>query len=290
VDLNEIPRGIVRDDMEPPTIEMGDEIFNITGDDDEWYSQVTSATYYVVLPEDITIEDETITAGSYMMGDFDIGDLDLTATTIQFTGGRSPEDFTDFQPVDPDVIPAEIPDDLNERGVMVFEATGYLDNVFVFVMEGEGPEYIFIEDFEGDFDTVPVNWENRVITGTGWLKGSTSDGSDGVFVYHDDDIGYNDAWLITPQIVLPDNETIELSFSQMGGFNTWYEYHGIWISTTDSSSDSFIRLQELGPADPIGWSDIIIDISEYRGESIYLAFVYRGDWADRWYIDNVVVE
>ena len=276
--------------MEPPTIEMGDEIFNITGDDHEWYLQVTSAIYYVVLPEDITVEDETVTAGAYMMGDFDLGDLELTATTIQFTGGRLPMDFTDFQPIDPDVIPAEIPDDNLERGIMVFGATGYLDNVFVFENQKDGNEFIFMEDFEGDFTDVPNDWTNLVLSGTGWLKGSTTADSDGVYMYHNDNLGFNDAWLITPQIELPDQETIELSFSQTNGFSSWYEYHGIWISTTDSSSSSFIRLQDLGPADDTAWGDMIIDLSDYRGESIYLAFVYRGDWADKWYIDNVMVK
>jgi flagellar hook capping protein FlgD len=96
-----------------------------------------------------------------------------------------------------------------------------------------------------------------------------------------------DDWLVSPQVTL--TEQTQLSFFEMNQYlPTWYEHHGLWVSTGsgDPGDGDFELVQEFDA--PIEeWTEQIVDLSEYSNTPIYIAFKYAGFYATRWYIDDV---
>lgn len=102
------------------------------------------------------------------------------------------------------------------------------------------------------------------------------------------DPGQN-GWLITPGISVP--ETGNFAFSWWN-FNDWppaYVYNGLWINTVSDPDDrDWVELWTPSTVE-FEWSEEVISLMEYAGETVYLAFVYTGYEGDTWYIDDVMV-
>ncbi|HDD24878.1 MAG TPA: hypothetical protein ENF52_05535, partial [Chloroflexi bacterium] len=147
----------------------------------------------------------------------------------------------------------------------------------------------FFEGFEGAFP--PAGW---VLTQTGatddpgWVTTTTAyEGS--LAAYHNDDntTGSAISWMIMPPVTVPDGG--ELVFWQTTVYGAWYnEYHGVWISTASNDPADFVELEEI-PVSDGAWTQYVVDLSAYVGQSIYIAFRYEGDYADEWYVDNVSI-
>jgi len=151
----------------------------------------------------------------------------------------------------------------------------------------------------------PTNW-NVYMTGDatdpGFLQ---TDGSSPFFgpgghtgtysAAHNDDNLTNPAesWLVTPQLAIPSG-TSYIHFFEAVHYPTYYDYHGLWVSTGDGdpNNGAFVELQEFDSSAYTAdtWYGQNIDLSSYAGQSIYLAFRYTGDYADEWYIDDVTVD
>ncbi|MBN1921454.1 MAG: S8 family serine peptidase [Anaerolineae bacterium] len=142
-------------------------------------------------------------------------------------------------------------------------------------------QYTPTESFEGTFP--PAGWTLNAASGVNWVQTTSRYYTGAYSAYHDDTSGGQDAWLITPQF--PGGGTF--SFWQNQNYSTWYVYHGLWISTTDSNPASFTELVNLGAGTEDTWEEIPVDLSAYAGQDIYLAFRYQGDFSDEWYIDDV---
>ncbi len=106
----------------------------------------------------------------------------------------------------------------------------------------------------------------------------------------DDVSGHDTSFLITPMLTsLPGNQ--QLSFYQDEAYSSsFYVYHGVWISTTDTNPSSFTEVSEILPPTSGAYEEVTLDLSSYAGQNIYLAFVYVGDFADEWYVDAVSVD
>lgn len=106
----------------------------------------------------------------------------------------------------------------------------------------------------------------------------------------DDEFGTDTSWMILSQLnnLTPNSE---LTFWQNQNYDTYYTYHGVWISTNSNNPQSgdFIQLDSLGAGTEDTWEKKTINLSAYSGQNIYLAFVYIGDFADEWYIDDIKV-
>ncbi len=145
------------------------------------------------------------------------------------------------------------------------------------------------EDFEGSFP--PAGWvltETGDVADPGWVQTSLRANSGTYSAYHNDDNLSSAAigWMIMPQITVPGAGS-DLVFWQNQNFETWIEYHGIWVSTATNDPSDFVELIELGAGTEDTWEEVTIDLDAYAGQTIYLAFRYEGDWADEWYIDDV---
>ncbi|RKZ01207.1 MAG: hypothetical protein DRQ10_02580, partial [Candidatus Hydrothermota bacterium] len=163
------------------------------------------------------------------------------------------------------------------------------------------PTPSFTESFEGG--TVPPSGWTQYITGdstAGW-RIYTGDESwtttstppiDGDYAagHNDDDVSNEcDDWLVSPLLHVDD--VAALSFFYMTHFTPSYPgYHGVWVSTgsPDPADSDYVEVLDLtGIASENEWSRTVVDLSAYTGQYIYIAFRYRGDWDDEWFIDDI---
>ena len=125
---------------------------------------------------------------------------------------------------------------------------------------------------------------------------TTSSNSGDYAIWHDDNnvaTGAND-WIVSPAIDLSDFANSELSFYQKNTYMaSYYDYHGVYVSTVggDPSTDmTWVELSEESTA-YTAYTETLLDLSAYDGEErVHIAFVYHGDYATNWYIDDVLVE
>ncbi|MDY0320048.1 MAG: choice-of-anchor J domain-containing protein, partial [Candidatus Cloacimonadaceae bacterium] len=98
-----------------------------------------------------------------------------------------------------------------------------------------------------------------------------------------------DGWLITPPIVLPANAKMELSFWNYNQFAGDMVYNGVMINSSPDPEDA--NWEEIwSPATvTTAWSQESLTLNAYAGQTVYLAFVYRGYNADAWYLDDVEI-
>ena len=101
-----------------------------------------------------------------------------------------------------------------------------------------------------------------------------------------------EGWLITPKFSLPANGDFMLEFWSHVYEAQFFVYSGVWISTTNTNTTSFIELHELFGAEIPNeqWIKIQVPLTAYAGQNIYLAFKYRnngGQSGHMWSVDDV---
>ncbi len=150
--------------------------------------------------------------------------------------------------------------------------------------------------YHTNFDTwLPDGWslEQLGTAETNWLPHTAIGGIEqgAVHFWHEGD---HNSWLISGGIELdaldhPDAYYL-LSFEDFGFEMDWYDYSGVYISdgSGDPADNDFVEIYEAdGAVD--SWNAVEIDISDFAGETIYLAFVYHGNYAHLWAVDNVEI-
>jgi len=149
------------------------------------------------------------------------------------------------------------------------------------------------EDWPPSCSPGPQCWRTQVLTADSryWEGTATRARSGAHSIYHDDNFGPQDAWLVTPRIT--PTEQSELVFWQLD--NYWdlgrYEKHSVWVSAGngDPKYQEFVQLAETAPGAEETWEEVRLSLVDYAGQPIYLAFRYEGDYADEWFIDDVEV-
>ena len=83
-------------------------------------------------------------------------------------------------------------------------------------------------------------------------------------------------WLISPALDLTSlTGTIKLSYFVKGHDDTFYaEHYKVRISTTTSDTASFSTVLVNDTIPMVGWNEKTVDLSEYAGQTIYIAFVH----------------
>ena len=100
-----------------------------------------------------------------------------------------------------------------------------------------------------------------------------------------------DSWLVSPAITIPAGEEYMLSFWEKNQYmGSWYDYSGVLISTGSNSPghENFIEAYESNSSIST-YTQKFIDLSAYAGQTIYIAFVYRGNDAHNWWVDEVQI-
>ncbi len=148
-------------------------------------------------------------------------------------------------------------------------------------------EYPWMPEFEGtDF---PAGWRHYTLGDAGAWE--ISDGQ----LYHRDtqQDQMADSWLITPQIELPGNENMLLSFIEKNQFMSEYGYSGVLISTGSGNPNHghFVELYEsddnIGIVEP---KETMLGLGDYVGELVYIAFNYSGEFAHRWWVYDLMID
>jgi hypothetical protein len=121
-----------------------------------------------------------------------------------------------------------------------------------------------------------------------------ADDTDAYTLYHDDDdtggAGNVDNWIITPFLDCTQLTEPMLSFVEYQTYAvTWYEFHAVYYSEdydgTNKETATWTELQN-GSA-PVGEPTIVEHAIPSTTTAI--AWRYQGDYADNWFIDDVMV-
>jgi len=142
--------------------------------------------------------------------------------------------------------------------------------------------------------TLPAGWTMYDLDGAGtfWQVSSTYSHSSPNSFKH----GYSTAvpegqngWLITPPVQIPTTGHYVLSWWNYNVYPAWMVYNGLKVNTTDDPNDpNWIEL--WSPASVASaWSNAVVNITPYAGQTVYFAFNYQGYDADDWYIDDVSI-
>jgi hypothetical protein len=138
-----------------------------------------------------------------------------------------------------------------------------------------------------------VGW-TLVNAGAGFVQTDLRVHSGDSSAYHNDNSGQQDDWMVTPAVDLTGSVNARLTFFQNNNWGvSYYEYHGIYVTTDTTGIMGDTAAWDLvynGVALEDAWEQIIIDLSAYDGQTIYVGFYYSGNNADEWYIDDVIVE
>ena len=148
------------------------------------------------------------------------------------------------------------------------------------------PIEIINESFEDAFP--PSGWATYAV-GSGWYQSSSYSHTGTYCAYHTYEYTSCDDWLVTPQFTVPDGAV--LTFWERTYWDSYYVYHGIWISTGsgDPADGDFVELMEDNAATGGTWVQTTVDLSAYAGQQVYIAFRYQGYNADTWAIDDVMI-
>ena len=152
-------------------------------------------------------------------------------------------------------------------------------------------EFPWTEDFE-DGDVPPATWSHYALGEGGWSISETPHTGDYAAQHAYTDEGEKaDSWLVTPQIKIPEDERWALNFFENNASMGEYGYSGVRISTASGNPehDDFVEVYE-SDENVDGYTEKKIDLTEYTGEVIYIAFVYQGEFAHDWWIDDITVE
>ncbi|MEE4178271.1 MAG: DUF5689 domain-containing protein [Bacteroides sp.] len=173
-----------------------------------------------------------------------------------------------------------------KTGIVLLEADATEEVMLVAVDANLITEFPWLESFD---TFLPEGWNTYYPEGDGeWVAGG--DGAYHAFVQ----TGMAKSWLVTPQIQLPEVEpggqAMLLSFLERNQYMDDYGYSGVWISTGSGLPENghFAELYESN-APLSAYTEKVFNLEDYAGQVIYIAFVYEGEDAHNWWVDEVSI-
>ena len=153
-------------------------------------------------------------------------------------------------------------------------------------------DLLLFEDFEGALFP-PAGWTSHNLAGDDatWalstIVNHTPGGSNSA--WHD--WTATDGWLVTPPVALPDEEGFSLSFWSYNADLWAYGSNQVLVSTGsgDPADGDFAEVWTAIAPLEFTWEEIVIELDDYAGETIYIAFLKTGEWAHVWHVDDVQV-
>ncbi len=102
--------------------------------------------------------------------------------------------------------------------------------------------------------------------------------------------GAEEGWLITPPVVIPEDAEFVLSFWSKNQWADFYGKNSVWISTgsADPTDGDFTEVWSPESVEN-AWGEAVIDLGAYVGQTIFIAFVYEGEDAHGWYLDDLYI-
>nr|WP_313897757.1 S8 family serine peptidase [Bacillus litorisediminis] len=147
--------------------------------------------------------------------------------------------------------------------------------------------------YEQDFEATPAGWTSYGTNNT-WEWGVPTSGPGSAFsgekVYatnlegnYDNRANMN---LVMPPVDMPAEGNVYLQFKQWYNLERNYDYGHVFVSTDLENWVQKLRINNVSN----GWIDGEVDLSEYAGQRIYVAFNVTTDGSvlrEGWYIDDV---
>jgi len=152
--------------------------------------------------------------------------------------------------------------------------------------------------FSENFEVLPPDgWEAFDFDNGGeeWMPSTAQNHTPGgtTSAFHDFGIsGYmEDGWMVTPAISFPESLEITLSFWSYNIWPNYYYKNSVWISTgsVDPAAGDYIQLWEAASV-VSDWEQTTVDLTQFAGSTVYVAFRYQGDDAHGWYLDDILIE
>ncbi len=199
---------------------------------------------------------------------------------------------------------------VNESGVYYTDAqTVYKDGEVLYqpeeciisglvVLPSETPqpqvEPLALPWFDGfEADSTWADWTVLDFDGNptiGWERNDDEAATDDYSARHLAFDNIQEGWLITPPLYLQSySDSAWVSFKTLEVNPSSYTSSQVMISTTGTELSDFTEIwSQDNPSNT--WDSIYIDLTEYQGDTIYLAFKYSGHHGHDWYIDDVNVD
>ncbi len=186
-----------------------------------------------------------------------------------------------------DAVVSEVPDFTYNMPAMPTVFTANFDEAEPVVIN----EFPWLEDFELPVFP-PEGWAVVNLEGDeSWTRNFAPGGGHSAF--HVYGYWHENTWLITPALELAEGMEYELSFRSYNEYADWYPGTGgnsVFVSTGSPSPDSGDFEMIWTPASVIeDWEETSIDLSEYAGHTIYIAFRYFAEYTHSWHVDDVLV-
>ncbi|MCU0371365.1 MAG: choice-of-anchor J domain-containing protein, partial [Bacteroidales bacterium] len=101
---------------------------------------------------------------------------------------------------------------------------------------------------------------------------------------------FNDDWIISPQTTLGTNSSVSMwvkSYTDDYGL----EKYNVLVSTTDMEPGSFTSISGSTPMlAPVDWTEVSFDLSEYDGQTVYVAIQCVSEDAFVFMLDDVSID
>ena len=157
-----------------------------------------------------------------------------------------------------------------------------------------GPEPKLLPWFDGfEADSTWADWTVLDFDGNtaiGWERNDDEAATDDYSARHLAFDNIQEGWLITPPLYLQSySDSAWVSFKTLEVNPSSYTSSQVMISTTGTELSDFTEIwSQDNPSNT--WDSIHIDLTEYQGDTIYLAFKSSGHHGHDWYIDDVNVD
>ncbi|MFP4459358.1 MAG: FlgD immunoglobulin-like domain containing protein [Candidatus Zixiibacteriota bacterium] len=151
---------------------------------------------------------------------------------------------------------------------------------------------LFEDDFESGLGT---GWTLVSSSTSSWALSTSRSHSPSTSLSHPDDWdGPHDDWAIYGPISLPGFiDGLEIAWWEYTAFTSYYTYHGLYISTTDPTSDPLATMTEVDELSDVSssWLERTRDLESYAsgGDDIWIAFRYNESYDTEWYVDDISV-
>lgn len=95
-----------------------------------------------------------------------------------------------------------------------------------------------------------------------------------------DEVTISDVWLISPKLKLMESSSLELFVKTriLESMDQELEKYRLLISTTDNNFESFVVLGEEVREAALEWEKVVVDLSKYDNEEVYVAIQYVGEF------------
>ncbi|MBQ4428327.1 MAG: choice-of-anchor J domain-containing protein [Clostridia bacterium] len=156
-------------------------------------------------------------------------------------------------------------------------------------------EQVALWNFD-ETDPLEDGWQFIDADGDGltWVRNSYVSGNSGSYsiasASYDGGARTPDNWAVTPVIEIPDEETINLRYFVRSYSGIYLETYRIYVGTSDNIEEMTPVTDDLLSDSDTEWHEKTVDLSDYAGQSIYVAFRHY-NCTDQWrfFIDDVEV-